>query len=101
MQFGTIVLMKPKAGQEKAVIESFEKWWRERRPKVKGAKASVLYRNVSNPGELMGAVVFESREDYERNAQDPEQDRWYRDLVQCLEGEPRWIDGEVLSAHLG
>lgn len=44
-------------------------------------------------------VVFASKALYEANAADPEQDRWYRQLTTLLEGEPRWIDGDVLAVH--
>jgi quinol monooxygenase YgiN len=94
--FGTIFTMKPKSGQEAAVVELFQRWDRERRPKIKGAVAGHLYRSEQNPAELMAAVVFDSRENYFANASDPEQDQWYRDLVGLLEAEPRFIDGEVL-----
>lgn len=95
--YGTIALMRPKAGQEDAVKDLFEEWWTERRPKVKGAVANTLYRNKSNPAELIAAVVFDSEANYTANADDPEQDRWYRRLADLLEGEPRWIDGEIID----
>ena len=96
--FGTIALMKPKEGQEQKIVEMAEEWWRERAPKVKGARAAHLYRNESNPAELMMAVVFDSKEDYQANAEDPAQDEWHRRLVEHLESEPRWIDGAVLHS---
>ena len=92
--YGTIALMKPKEGQVDALNALFEEWWTERRPKVKGAISSTVYRNVSNPAEIMVAVVFDSKENYVANAEDPEQDEWYQKLVALLEAEPRWIDGE-------
>jgi quinol monooxygenase YgiN len=95
--FGTIALRKPKAGSEAQLNAMFDKWWDERRPKIKGAISSTVYRNVSNPAELMIAVVFDSKENYEANANDPEQNAWYQELVKLLEGEPRWIDGDILS----
>jgi quinol monooxygenase YgiN len=97
MMYGTIALMRPKAGQEPAVQALFEEWWTERRPNVQGAIGSTIYRNKSNPAELMVAVVFDSEENYTANANDPEQDRWYRRMVELLESEPRWIDGEILD----
>jgi quinol monooxygenase YgiN len=95
--FGTIALMKPKAGTEAQLDALFNQWWDERRPKIKGAVSSTVYRNVSNPAEIMLAVVFDSKENYEANANDPEQGEWYQKLVALLEGEPRWIDGDVLN----
>jgi quinol monooxygenase YgiN len=95
--YGTIALMRPKPGQEDQLLAQFDRWWVERRPNVRGAIANTMYRNKSNPAELMVAVVFDSEENYTANADDPEQDKWYREMVQFLEGEPRWIDGEILS----
>lgn len=98
--FGTIATMRPKPGQEEAVLAKMEQWWNERSPNVPGVRATHVYRNASNPGELMLAVVFDSREEYEANAQDPEQDRWFQEIAALLDGEVRWIDGEVLSSHV-
>ena len=98
--FGTIAILKPKVGAEENVVALAEEWWRERKPNVKGARASHLYRNASNPAELMMAVVFDSKEDYQANAAAPEQDAWYRKLVEQLEEEPRWIDGDVLASYV-
>jgi quinol monooxygenase YgiN len=95
--YGTIALMKPKAGQEAAITALFDKWWNERRPKVKGAIGSTIYRNVSNPAELMAAIVFDSKENYTANADDPEQNEWYQEMLALLEAEPRWIDGDILA----
>jgi quinol monooxygenase YgiN len=95
--FGTIALMKPKEGQIDALNALFDEWWSVRRPKIKGAISSTIYRNVSNPAELMVAVVFDSKENYVANAEDPEQNEWYQKMVACLEAEPRWIDGDVIA----
>ena len=97
--FGTIAIAKPRPGQEAAVVEHFNRWWKDRAPIVPGVLLGTLNRRVSNPAELMMTVVFASEAAYEHNANDPEQDRWYRELLTLLEEEPRWIDGEVLSVH--
>ena len=95
--FGTVALMKPKAGQEQALIGMLEKWWAERRPGIKGAIASTIHRNDSNPAELIMTVVFDSEANYRTNASDPDQDRWYQELRALLDSDPRWMDGEVLA----
>ena len=96
--FGTIATMRPKAGQEAAVAEGVDAWWRERSGKAEGTVCVHLYRGTV-AGELVMAVVFDTQEHYEANANDPEQDVWYRSLVALLESEPEWADGEVLSSH--
>ena len=95
--FGTIFRMRPKAGQEQAIISLFEEWERERRPKVKGAGAGYLVKPEKSPGELIGIAAFSDRESYLANANDPEQHQWYLKLRELLEADPAWEDGEFLA----
>jgi quinol monooxygenase YgiN len=99
--FGTIAILKPKQGRESDVLAHFDKWWKERSGKVKGALGGDLRRNASNPAELIATVSFASVEEYRANAEDPAQDAWFRQLAEMLDGEPRWIDGEILLRHTG
>ncbi|MBX6771055.1 MAG: antibiotic biosynthesis monooxygenase [Chloroflexi bacterium] len=96
--FGTLCRMRPRAGQEAAVVELYRRWDRERRPRVPGALAAYLYRPRQRLDELIGVVVFESEDSYVANANDPEQDRWYRQLRELLEADPEWDDGDVILA---
>jgi quinol monooxygenase YgiN len=95
--FGTIFRMRPKQGQEQALVQMLERWERERRPQVAGFVASYLLTSRTNPGEVVGVAVFDSEQSYQKNANDPEQDRWYRELRALLESDPEWNDGEVRS----
>ena len=38
--------------------------------------------------------IFENKEAYQNNANDPEQDRWFRRTMEHLESEPDWHDDE-------
>ena len=96
--FGTIATMRAKDGQETAVAEAVDSWWRERSEKAEGPVCLHLYAGAT-AGELRMAVVFDTQEHYEANANDPEQDAWYQNLVTLLEGEPQWSDGNVLVSH--
>ncbi|MBI4498734.1 MAG: hypothetical protein HY689_12645 [Chloroflexi bacterium] len=42
--------------------------------------------------------MFSTREDYTANVRDPEQQQWYRDLVDELEGAPESTEGSVVVA---
>jgi len=95
--YGTIAHLRPKAGQEQAVLENLKEWDRVRRPKVKGVVGGYIYRSEKNPGELMMTVAFKDRESYFANAADPEQDRWYRQLRDLLQADPTWEDGEIIG----
>lgn len=96
--FGTIFHMRPKAGQENAIIALFEEWNRVRRPKVKGAVAGYVLRPEKKTGELIGMGIFSDRDTYLANANDPEQDQWYRRIRDLLEADPTWEDGEVIGS---
>ncbi|MGE0569928.1 MAG: hypothetical protein AB7H85_11530 [Dehalococcoidia bacterium] len=92
--------MKPKSGQEAAVVSHFDTWWQNRGSQVAGALGGDVRRNAGNPAELIATVTFASEAEYKANADDPGQGTWYQELVALLEGEPHWIDGEVLSRHV-
>lgn len=96
--FGSIYKMKPLPGQEPNIAAHFRLWERERRPVVSGAVGGYLFRPKSSGDELIGVAVFDSEESYLKNANDPKQDEWYRDLRLMLDGEPEWSDGDVLVA---
>ncbi len=95
--YGTIAIVKVSPENRSKVTSMFDSWWSERAPKVKGAVASTLHVNDANPSELILSVVFESKETYDANANDPAQDTWYKQLRALLDSDPRWMDGEVLA----
>lgn len=96
--FGTVAIIKPKAGQEQAIVDMLDQWWENRRNEVRGAIASSVHRNGA---ELILSVVFESEETYRANASDPAQDKWYQEIRALMDADPRWMDGDVLSCkHL-
>jgi hypothetical protein len=74
-----------------------DQWNRERRPKVQGAVGEYVLRPDRNPHEIVLIALFEGRETYRKNADDPEQDRWYRRLREHLESDPSWEDGEITA----
>jgi len=95
--FGTIYFMRPKPGAEAAIQDLMSREEQER-TRPAGLVAGYLFRSRSRPGELMGVAVFDSEASYRKNANDPEQDRWYRRLRELLEADPEWNDGEVLTS---
>ena len=93
--FGTIFRMRPKQGQQQAVINLFEEFQRERGPKVPGALAGYVLRPVNAPDQLIGIAVFQDEKTYDANADDPAQAQWYERLKALLEADPEWEDGEI------
>jgi quinol monooxygenase YgiN len=96
--FGTVAHMRPKPGSEQALLDFAKQWERERKPQVKGAVGGYLFRSEKNPGEYLMVAVFEDRGSYMANANDPEQDRWYRRMRELLVEDPTWEDGEVVGS---
>ncbi len=96
--FGTIFWARPKPGEEKAVEAVMDRFWKERAPKVKGARASYMLHKTN--GEILGFAIFDDEATYRANANDPEQDKWYRELRSHLEADPAWNDGEIRAWSL-
>jgi hypothetical protein len=77
-----------------------EEWERERAPKVKGPVAEYVMRPDRDSDEVILVVVFEDEKSYRANAEDPEQDKWYRRLREHLEADPAWEDGQYIYSHV-
>ncbi len=96
--YGTVARMHPKPGHEQTLIELNDEWQRERKPKVKGALGAYVLRPDNKPDEMILMAIFEDRQTYRANAEDPEQDRWFRRLREHLQADPEWEDGEIMAA---
>ncbi len=93
--YGTIFRIRPRTGREQAVRELNERWPHERAPRVDGFVAEYLLESETHPGEWLGLVIFESKESYLANAEDPAQHRWYERFRALLEADPEWNDGAI------
>ncbi len=56
---------------------------------------------VTDDGEFVAVVRFESREAAERNSERPEQGEWWQKMAECFEGEVRFHDCEDVTLFLG
>ena len=88
--------LKAKPRKRNAVVRHFEKWEREQRRHAPGARGGVIVGGYDDPNELMGVVRWDTKRGYFANANRPQQDAWYRELLELLEGEPEWFDGALL-----
>ncbi len=86
---------KAKPGERQAVIDTFNRWEQERKPKVKGFMRSVMTSNVDDPDEFMVGVMFDTTENYSANSNDPEQGAWYQGLPAHLVADPEWFNGTL------
>ena len=98
--YGSIFRMKLKPGQEQKLINFFEEWERERKPKIQGTVHNIVLKPDKKPNELIGVAMFPDETSYTANADDPEQDEWYRKMRELLEEDPAWEDGEFILADI-
>ena len=47
--------------------------------------------------DLIGLAVFESKEAHIANANSPEQNESFKQLMEHLDSEPTWTDGEFVT----
>ena len=91
--YGTVAKFRLKPGAEgklREMVQSYEGL------RIPGHKSTTVYRMDSNPNEYYMAVMFDDKDTYTKNADSPEQDARYRQMVALLEGDPEWHDGEII-----
>jgi quinol monooxygenase YgiN len=90
--YGTVARTRVKPENRAKLREVFQAQGARR--SVPGmVKAYTLFENDSDVAWLF--AVFEDRASYDRNADDPEQDRDYQEYRALMEDEPEWHDGEI------
>ena len=94
--YGTVARFRVKSGMEQKMKESFEDF---RSANVPGSIGEIVYKMDSNPDEYYMAVFFKDKEAYVANAENPEQDARYRKMLEFMDGEPEWNDGEIVHAR--
>lgn len=93
--YGTVARFRIKPGVEEQLDQRQREFEALRIP---GYVSSMVYRMDADPRECYLAVVFDSKEAYQANAASPEQDVRYRQLLELMDSEPEWHDGEIVFA---
>jgi heme-degrading monooxygenase HmoA len=94
--YGTIARYRTKPGTEQKILQ-IEADLRAADPP--GFLFECILRTDAHPDECFEVVVFDSKEAYFALANSPEQDARYRRLLELLEGEPEWHDGEIIYTN--
>lgn len=96
--YGTVARMKVKPG----AVEALKRMAEGEVAQIPGFVAQYVYQMDTDPSEFYLIAVFESREAYVANAESPEQRARYEQMMEWLEAEPEWHDGEIIYAeHVG
>ncbi len=93
--YGTIGHFRVKAGMGDQLLEVFQQ---VEALKLPGSVAAYCYRTDSSAQDYYIAVVFTSREAYFAHVRHPEVVAIDNRLMELLESEPGWHDGEVVYA---
>jgi heme-degrading monooxygenase HmoA len=92
-RYGTVAHMRVLPGKWEEIERMSRQDGGDRR--IPGAISDWVFRLDRDPDEFIIVTVFESRELYFANAEDPEQDKSYQRLRALLSEDPVWHDGEV------
>jgi quinol monooxygenase YgiN len=98
--YGTIARIHPKPGSQEAMRALAEEW-EAKRGQVAGSRATYMFVPDHNPYDeptTFMIAIFDDEASYRANADDPEQDAWYRRMRELLEDDPDWMDGTFETA---
>jgi hypothetical protein len=90
--------LKPGAWEQMEALS--RRWEREQAPKAPGFKGEYLLREAGSPNRCINVVLFADRQLAQQNSERPETNQYYRDLLELTEGEPEFIDAEVVHSYL-
>ena len=88
--YGTIFNLNVKAGYKEELI----KHMKSNSDTPDGMVAWFLMSPDDLSKDLIGVAVFESKEHHVKNAESPEQNKSFEKMMEFLESEPTWTDGE-------
>src|SRR5207253_8361598 len=91
--FGTIARYRVKPGHSEQFMKDMGSF--EDNPPA-GWVYHTAFRSTKDPNEIWLTVVFESEEAYRKNADSPDMDKEYRRMLEHLQSEPEWHDGNVI-----
>tara|TARA_B100000700_G_scaffold146341_1_gene162839 strand:- start:7885 stop:8175 length:291 start_codon:yes stop_codon:yes gene_type:complete len=90
--YGSIFSFKVKNGHEDDLLNLFKSYDQDR---PEGGLAWFVL-NADSKEEWLGVAVFENKEAYVANAERPEQHENFMQMMEHLESEPEWTDGEFI-----
>ena len=93
--YGTIAKLRAKEGMLEDLLKNLD-----REDIGEGHIAHYVYQLDNDPNEFYLAVIFENKEAYQKNAQRPETNTDYEEMIRYLDGEPEWNDGEIVHSQI-
>jgi len=88
--YGSIMRVRLKKGQRDAFHRLMEARVHVHAPR--GLHSIEMGWEDKDPDRVVAIIHFTDKDSYVKNAQAPETDKDYREMLQYMEGEPEWID---------
>lgn len=98
--YGTVARLRARPGAEHLIVAQINALRTNNAadsPRMAGWLSTALHQASRDPRELYLVVAFEDEATYRKNAALPTQHDWYIRLRGCLEEDPEWIDGGILT----
>ena len=92
--YGTIFNLRPKPGRKDDLLQILDIDPRE------GMVAWFLMDPDDQSRDLIGVAIFESKEAHIANANSPEQNAMFTQIMDYLEAEPTWTDGSYVIGRV-
>jgi quinol monooxygenase YgiN len=93
--YGTVARVRVQEAYADHFLENMNEIQVGRAP---GQVAVYVYQMDKNSREYYLVAMFENKESYFANANSPEQGERFTKMMEMLEAEPEWHDGEIVYA---
>ena len=93
--YGTVGRVKVKPENQQKLVEVLRG---QNNANISGFRQAFVMFPENRQGEAILVAMFEDRDSYWKNANDPEQDKRYQEFAHNFDGEPEWSDGEWLES---
>ena len=90
--FGTIGHARIKPGRDSQLDALTTEWLQTIRPLIPGEFVQLVGHVDGKPEDLVFVALAQDKETYQRMAEMPEQDAWFRRMAEHLEDDVRWED---------
>jgi quinol monooxygenase YgiN len=94
--YGTVARMRVKPGMLEKLQQIAQA---ESNMSIPGYMTQAVFQMDGDPNEIYLAVIFDSKESYFANANSPEQNQRFQEMMTYIAAETEWHDGKVIFAH--
>ena len=91
--FGTIGHARMKsAAAAKEMTALTDEWKRTIRPQIPGPVLELMGTVSGHPDQVVFVALVQDEQTYRALANNPDQDKWYRRMVELMDGDVTWED---------